>query len=124
MKRDMDLIRRILLYAEENIGGGDTHLNVTTEDIKAESRKQLYGHIKLLSDSGYLDGAAGAIGAVGMRGVTMSGHDLLDQVRDPEIWAATKDTARKAGGFSISLLGEIAKGLIRTKIEQHTGVEL
>jgi hypothetical protein len=31
---------------------------------------------------------------------------------------------KKAGGFSLELLGDLAKGLLKKKIEDHTGVQL
>jgi hypothetical protein len=57
-------------------------------------------------------------------GLTWAGHDFLDSVRDSEIWRATKEGAQKAGGFSLELLAALAKGLIKKKIEQHTGIQL
>jgi hypothetical protein len=57
-------------------------------------------------------------------GLTWHGHDLVDSIRDPEIWKMTKEGVEKAGGFTFELIGELAKGFIKTKIEKHTGVEL
>ena len=56
--------------------------------------------------------------------LTWAGHDYLDAVRDPEIWKQTRAGAEKVGGFTIDLLKELAKGLIKKKIEEHTGVKL
>jgi Hypothetical protein (DUF2513) len=53
-----------------------------------------------------------------------AGHDFVDSVRDDSIWREAKDGAKKAGGFSLELLGALAKGLLKKKIEQHTGVEI
>jgi hypothetical protein len=49
------------------------------------------------------------------RRLTWFGHDFLDSVRDPAIWKATKEGAAKIGGFSVHLLGALAKGLIRLR---------
>jgi hypothetical protein len=55
----------------------------------------------------------------------MTGKAVVPQfMRDPEIWRKTKEGASKAGGFTVSLLADLAKGLIRTQIEKHTGVKL
>jgi Hypothetical protein (DUF2513) len=59
-----------------------------------------------------------------VRGRTWRGHDFIDSVRDPEIWRKTKEGAQAAGGFTIELLRELAKGFIKTQIEKHTGVKL
>jgi len=60
----------------------------------------------------------------GLTGLTWHGHEFLDAIRDPEIWRRTKEGANKAGGFTVSLLADLAKGLIKTQIEKHTGVKL
>jgi hypothetical protein len=36
----------------------------------------------------------------------------------------TKEGASQAGGFTVWLLADLAKGLIKTQIEKHTGVKL
>ena len=56
--------------------------------------------------------------------LTWTGHEFLDNIRDSEIWNQTKAGAEKLGGFSLELVGSLAKGFVRKKIEQHTGVEL
>ncbi len=56
--------------------------------------------------------------------LTWDGHDFLDSIRDPVIWQETKEGVKKAGGFSLELLGDLAKGLLKKKIEDHTGVQL
>jgi hypothetical protein len=57
-------------------------------------------------------------------GITWQGHDFIDSVRDDKIWAETKDTAKKAGGWTLSLLSEIAKAVIKENITKHTGINL
>ena len=56
--------------------------------------------------------------------MTWKGYEYLDTIRDPEIWSKTKDGARRAGGFSMEIFAALAKGLIKKKIKDHTGVEL
>lgn len=56
--------------------------------------------------------------------LTDKGHDYLDSIRDPEIWKQTKAGAAKVGGFSLELIGDLAKGLIKTQIKKHTGIEI
>jgi hypothetical protein len=61
---------------------------------------------------------------IGFRCLTPRGHDFLDSVRDPAIWHETKEGVKKAGGFTLELLGALAKGLVVKKIEHHTGIKL
>jgi hypothetical protein len=53
-----------------------------------------------------------------------AGYDFLDTIRKEEIWEKTKKEAASAGGFTVDLLKDLAKGFIKTKIEEHTGVKL
>ena len=64
------------------------------------------------------------LGHVIVRGLTWNGHDFLDSIRDPKIWAKTKSGAAAAGGFTVDLLKDLAKGLVRKQIEEYTGVKL
>ncbi len=56
--------------------------------------------------------------------LTWKGHDFIDSVRDDEVWAKTKKGAEEARGFTIDLLKDLAKGLVKKKIEEHTGITL
>ena len=124
MKRDMDLIRSILLYSEHNCVGLRS-CTVTVDDFEeTKSKETLMAHINMLREIGLLGEGRRAIGIISIGNLTWHGHDFLDSVRNPEIWRKTKDAAEKAGGFTFSILGEIAKGLIKTQVEKHTGVEL
>lgn len=56
--------------------------------------------------------------------ITWEGYDFLDSIRDDAIWRETKSEAKKFGAFSYDTLKALAKGLVKKKIEHHTGVEL
>ncbi len=57
-------------------------------------------------------------------GLEWAGHDFVDSVRDPEIWKATKSSVEKVKGFSVDLLVAVAKGIIKKKISDLSGVEI
>jgi hypothetical protein len=127
MKRDMDLIRELLLGIEAHpqLDGNqliqyDDNENFGITDFP---REQVVYHIRMLIDQGLIKGELTYGGPI-ISQLTWQGHDFLDAIRDPEIWQKTKDGAKKAGGFSLELLGDLAKGLIKKKIEEHTGVQL
>jgi hypothetical protein len=132
MKRDMDLIREILLFAEEHIVSTDFLQNISEEvfwkHVPAYENHPWYiieHHVELLENQGYLEKHQQTLDPGHLFGhLTWQGHEFLDSIRDPEIWRKTKDTAERAGGFTVSILGGIAKGLIKTKIKEHTGVEV
>jgi len=114
MKRDMDLVRELLLKIEEE-GSPALH---TVPEMAGRSHGEVAHLVKLLIQAGFLD----AIDVTSMDGVnfleiemTWIGHDFLDQIRDPEIWQQTKAGATKVGSWSLKLLGEMAAGYARAK---------
>jgi len=124
MKRDMDLIRELLLYTEKY---SRPELGVAISKSNLELCKtddQLLGHINLLIDKNLMTFPHHAQNTYYLGNLTSYGHDFLDSVRDPEIWKQTKDVGLKAGGWTIDLLGDIAKGLIKKQIKKYTDVEL
>jgi Hypothetical protein (DUF2513) len=129
MKRDMDLVREILLRLEAiqfpAIGGVAVTYNDEVFAVEGKSVDEVAYALKLIRDAGFLKAAhTQPANGVALFGLSWSGHDFLDTVRDPEIWAKTKEGAAKAGGFTVDLLAELAKGLIRTQIKKYTGVEV
>lgn len=127
MKRDMDLIRDLLLAIEDHpeLDGFGMFQFEGPEDLGIADRsfEEFHYHLVMLIEAGLVNGELTMQSPI-ISKLTWQGHDFLDSVRDPVIWLATKDGAKKAGGFSLELLGALAKGLIKKKIEEHTGVQL
>lgn len=132
MRRDMDLIRELLLKLEAldvppgsltTIYPGEPELSVEGFSSDAVSH-----HLRMLESGGMLegpdDGAFSADGALLFWELTWKGRDFIDSVRDPETWAKTKKGALAAGGFTVDLLKDLAKGLIKKQIEERTGIQL
>jgi hypothetical protein len=130
MKRDADLVRALLLRIESwdiPPGGRMSNLRATDPEIQIEgyAANQIDYHLEQLIDAKLVDGEYSNMERLFyITKLTWPGHDFLDSVRDPEIWRETKEGAKQAGGFTIELLGDLAKGLIKTQIEKHTGVKL
>ena len=125
----MDLIRDLLLRIEaQHIPVGSALLlafNRPPLMADGENVDEIAYAMRMIEDAGFLDltPTQPAVG-VGFRGLTWGGHDFLDSIRDPKIWQETKEAASKAGGFTVGLLADLAKGLIKTQIKKYTGVEL
>jgi Hypothetical protein (DUF2513) len=129
MKRDMDLIRTLLLRLEAlpMRPGGIAHLTAADKALAVPGKtvEEVDYHLCQIEKSGLIDpgGVAPMVG-IGFRCLTWEGHNFVDSVRDDAIWHEAKEGAKKAGSLSLELLGALAKGLIKKKIEQHTGVNL
>ena len=129
MKRDMDLIRELMIKLESLPlrQGGIAHILPDSEEmaVAGKTPHEIEFHLGLLTDAGFIDeGGVRPMEGIGFRKLTWRGNDFLDSVRDPVIWHETKEGLKKAGGFSVDLLIALGKGLIKRKIEQHTGIKL
>jgi DNA-binding transcriptional ArsR family regulator len=129
MKRDMGLIRLLLLRLEELDQDGQSvyHFREGDPDIDIEgySWEQISYHYDLADEAGLVDmGSDGIMNGFLFRRLTWAGHDFVDAVRDEEIWRKTKEGALAAGGISIDLVKDLAKGFVRKNIEKLTGIEL
>jgi hypothetical protein len=106
--------------------GGDT---ITPDSPKVAvdgySEEEIAYHLSLLQERQLIEVPEGQpmIGIVFTR-LSWEGHDFLDAVRDPEIWHKTKQGAEATGAFTFELVKDLAKGLIKTQIEKHTGVKI
>lgn len=124
MKRDMDLVRDLLLEIEVKDDGSGQLASI---DNGPWSEAQVVDHLFQLAEQGLIQGhdmSHMQARAYKPRRLTAAGHDYLDTIRYPEIWRLTKDGAAAAGGFTVEMIGDLAKGLIKTQIKKHTGVEI
>jgi hypothetical protein len=109
MKRDMDLVRKILLACEA-AKSGDAPYPLVVDGFDEQS---IGFHVLLMIEAGLLLGADNtAIGddsptAIATR-MTWSGYEFLDATADPGAWERTKSAAVKAGGWSFEILKAIA----------------
>ena len=123
MKRDMDQVRAIL-FAIEDLTPSDAGRAFHPDQF---SQADLDAHMPIMIDRGLIeakDWSSLSKRSWGMVRLTWEGHDFLDSVRDDDIWKATKEGVKQAGGFSLDLMKALAKGLIKKQIEHHTGVEI
>lgn len=121
MKRDMDVIREIVLAVSE-ASDPISRLEGISDDAFAF-------HAQLLEEAGLIEAAIHPKGkriaedALIWR-LTWAGSDFADSIRSPEVWDKTKSGALAAGGFTVDLLKDLAKGFIKKQIEDLTGVKL
>jgi len=126
----MDLIRELLLKLEAlPLRPGEIHL-VSGHDeelaIEGRSADEIEYHLDLIREAGFIEspGAQPINGGLTFQRLSWSDHDFLDSVRNPETWAKTKKAAAGAGGFTVDLLKDLAKGFIKKQVEERTGIKL
>lgn len=103
MKRDIDLVRKILLELEKKSQPWAAHLALEGYDHEVVSY-----HIMLLSEANYIT----AFDASSNDGIdwmpermTWAGHDFLDAARNDTLWNKAKQTiGEKVGSVSFEVL--------------------
>jgi hypothetical protein len=114
MKRDMDLIRLLLLRSEG--------------DATAESECNSYAvpvvsyHVQLMIDAGLIEGTAlrdpdGTFSRSVVSRLTWAGHDFIESTRDNTVWKKAKEHVLKPGAsWTFDLLKDWVKQEIKGKI--------
>lgn len=98
MKRDLDLIRDILLAIEAEPAG---KLIRTIPLPSKWTKEEAIGHLRLIKDAGLTDGKIDFHGdqlLMAIHGLSNRGHDLLDSIRNETVWQQTKDKVEEVGG--------------------------
>jgi hypothetical protein len=127
MQREMDLIRLLLLKLEglEQDAGSVYMYEYSELAIDGYTSDQVLYHLDLLLEARLIDqGGNGAMSAFVFKRLTWAGHDFVDSVRDDDVWQKSRKGALAAGGWSLELISDLAKGFIRKKASELTGVEL
>lgn len=104
MKRDMNIIRQILLKLEES----ETGYAPDPIEIDGYSQTQIGYHTLLLIEAGLVDGEEvtgdgdeGPVGAASR--LTWDGHEFLDAAREPRRWQEARNLIDRIGGASIQV---------------------
>lgn len=122
MKRDMDLIRSLLLHMETDplFDGHSWTTPATPGDIgiSDHSIEEIYYHLDLLIDEGYVKGKTGAMEPVICK-LTWQGHEFLDNIRDQNIWAKTKHRLGGLPSVALSVVAQIAEAEIKKHLGLH-----
>ena len=126
MKLNYDCVRSVLLTAEKS-KTIDEELNinpVTVETIfeqlpKYEDNEILYT-IEKLKEAGYINAAlhfaAGHFIDGTVSSITYSGHEYLDNIREPEVWRKVKAMLKNAGATTLPLISQAAQMLIGSQL--------
>jgi len=105
MKRDLQLIKEILLYVEEHTEEAAAPIG-RIDPAGEYSQPQIAGHVQLLIDAGFVDGKIHRTHTSGssylVSRLTWSGSEFLDDARDERVW---KRVLRDVGySASVSLV--------------------
>lgn len=119
MKRDMDLVRSILLKVEES-----PPLSVTNDSFQGVEPQVIGEHLQLLEEAGYIEALlkrpANGVEPYGLGRVerlTWDGHEFLDTIRDKTVWAETQRTiGEKLASVSFALVTAVATEVAKRQL--------
>jgi len=108
MKRDMDLVRKILLEMEKD--GFESHMEL---EIEGYSAKEINVHLEMMNNAGLIDARdISSLGGFKFRPIKINwqGRDFIDAARNDNIWQKAKSFIKKQGvGLSLDVLIPLLK---------------
>ena len=117
MRRDMDLVRAILIAVEAHPDG----FAPSEIAIEGYSPEQIGYHATIMSEAGLVEAEVdGTIGGSGPMAridrLTWAGHQFLDASRSPDIWSQAKSFIAKTGGASLEVWQSVLTDLVKKSL--------
>ena len=119
MKRDMELIRMVMLAAEES----KDPYELVDPKFEGHNEMEISYHIALLDDAGLLHGQdRSAIGVFRWSAgtLTWAGHEFVEAIRDETVWKEAMAIADKSGNGTVF---ELFKKALMQVLEKRTGLD-
>ena len=118
MKRDMDLVRKLLLAVEVM---EPTH-QLRNPAIEGYDEYTIDHHVYLMAEAGLVQAIgtstqqSGPLPRAAARHLTWQGHEALGVFRNDTIWQKTKVAVEKAGGATIPLWIDVAATIVKAQL--------
>lgn len=125
MKRDLDLVRSILMYVENAADEVDAD-DMATERWPIET---VAYHVRLMAHHGLLDVSRDARDMNGstieltVAGITWDGQDYLDSIREPKVWERVKRTlSGTVGSTTLDVVRQTASMVALAMVREGLGM--
>lgn len=127
MKRNLDVIRKIMIYCEETLKpGAILHAKNMPKSLYKEidssmTEDEFIEHVVLLEECHLIEGKglkliSGLYAEFMVIRITSTGHDFLDALRNETVWSAVKEKVNLVGGVALSTMIDIAKDYIKKNL--------
>lgn len=125
MKLNHDCIRDVLKHVENDLHFTEMKQSLSLS-IDGYSHDEVTYTLMLLVDSGYIIGDIrkyndGAVNVL-YKHLTMKGHELLDNIRDDNVWKTTKEKLSKISSVSIGIINDVASQVISNILSKQLGL--
>lgn len=119
MKKDWEIIRAVLLELES---APRANTNLGPKHLPQYPEQEVAYNLRLLDEAGYIKGkfvdssdGDGRIAAAIATRLTNEGHELLDTIRNDNVWTKLKETFRSKGlDMTFELAIEVGKTVIKS----------
>ncbi len=125
MKRDLDLVRSILIYVENAADEVDAD-DMATERWPIET---VAYHVRLMAHHGLVDVSRDARDMNGntieltVAGITWDGQDYLDSIREPKVWGRVKKAlAGTVGSTTLDVVRQTASMVALAMVREGLGI--
>jgi hypothetical protein len=119
VKRDMELIRMVMLAAEKTKEPNE----LIDPKFDGHNETEISYHVALLDDAGLLHGQdRSAIGVFrwSAGALTWAGHEFVEAIKDESAWKEALAITAKAGGGTVF---EILQKALRQVLEKRAGLD-
>ena len=132
MKRDMGLIRELLMRLEalEKSPHRRVHIHSEGDELRFDdyTADQVDYHMELLYEFDLITSSDSQNALMSGEWIfdrlTWGGHDFLETVRDPEVWKRTKSGASKLGGLAFGAFKDMATAYAKHVAKERLGLDL
>lgn len=126
MKLNYDCVRSVLLTVEksktidEELNLNPLAVETIFEQLPKYEDSEILYTIEKLKEAGYINAAlhfaAGHFIDGTVSSITYSGHEYLDNIREPEVWRKVKAMLKNAGATTLPLISQAAKMFIGSQL--------
>lgn len=113
MKRNMDLVRRILLLMNEHEHG----YSPQKLEIEGYTEEQIGYHCLLLGEAGLIEATeSSTYGSPSPEAspirLTWAGHEFIENAQNEKVWGQAKEAVAKLGDVSFSVWGAVLSQVV------------
>ena len=126
MKLNYDCVRSVLLAVEkaemidENLSLTPLKVFELFDGLPEYKDNEILYTVEKLKEAGYINAtiqfAAGHFIDGTVSSITYSGHEYLDNIREPEVWRKIKAMLKNAGAITLPLISQAAQLLIGSQL--------
>lgn len=125
MRRDLDLVRSILIYVEN----ADSEVDASSMATERWSIELVAYHVRLIAHHGLIDVSHdirdmnSSTIELTVAGITWDGRDYLDSIREPKVWERVKKIlADTVGSTTLDVVRQTGSMVALTMVREGLGM--